>query len=346
MAQSFLLYHLGNPQLPSQKFVNQYSQDLQHIEVMSVLHPNLTIPNITVIGQDATAAFSPYLQDIYAFTTAAHSLQERRDDSCTQTVEVPVWYGPDYGTCSMQTMTAPCSISFPAASCHTHLPPSQTLLKNGLSETTHLWIIIGLSIFFVIFIPVAVLWARWKLRNRRRGGKRSISVQLEKNEGTRTKSKASSKSKAASKPTSTSPTVSGTHTGATQTPGRSSQIITEAMTYCLADGIRITNNINISTGRLNPTRSPETLNQQSDERRLNSPRIALESLRPGHPLGQAENQPWLYQDQNGRWVPREEGYLHPGLPPPLRQGGHHIPFVDQAEEARRARLHVPGAWNF
>ncbi len=169
---------------------------------MSMLLSNLTVPNITVIGPDATAVFSPYLQDLHARSTVAHSLQERRDDSCTQTVEVPVWYGLDYNTCSLQSMTAPCSVSFPAASCYTHLPPSQPLIKHGLSATTQLWIVIGVSVFFVILIPVTVLWSRWKLMNPRRGGKRSISVQLEKNEGTKTRSKESSKSGSGSKSTS------------------------------------------------------------------------------------------------------------------------------------------------
>ena len=136
-------------------------------EVMSMLLSNLTIPNITATGQDATVVFSPYLQHVHALSTVAHSLQERRDDSCTQTVEVPVWYGLDYNTCSMQSM-----------------------------------IVIGVSTLFVILIPVAVLWTRWKLTNPRRGGKRSISVQLEKNEGTKTKSKETSKSNSASKSTS------------------------------------------------------------------------------------------------------------------------------------------------
>lgn len=79
-----------------------------------------------------------------------------------------------------------------------------------------------------------------------------------------------------------------------------------------------------------------------------SPRIALESLRPGHPLGQTENQPWMHQDQNGRWVPREEGYLHPGLPPPprVRQRGNSIFFADSDEDAGRAGLHIPGEWRY
>lgn len=199
---------LSSTQLPDIK------PELRHCiftEVMSILLSNLTIPSTTVIGQDETTVFSPYFQTVQAISTAVFQLQERSDESCTQTVEVPVWYGSDYNTCSMQAMTAPCSVSFPATSCHTHLPPSQPPPKNGLSDTAKLWIIIGLSIFFAIFVPITVLWTRWNLSTRRRGGKRSISVQLEKNESTKIKSKESAKSKTASKPTSTSSSGSGRH---------------------------------------------------------------------------------------------------------------------------------------
>lgn len=160
---------------------------------MSILLSNHTDPSTTVMSQDETTVLSPYFQDVHRLSPAAHS-QERRDGSCTQTVEVPVWYGSDYNTCSMQAMMAPCSISFPAVSCHTPLPPSQPLPNHGLLETTKLWIIIGISIFFVIFIPVVVLWAKWKLSSPRRGGKRSISVQLEKNEAIKSKLKPASES--------------------------------------------------------------------------------------------------------------------------------------------------------
>ncbi len=301
-----------------------------------MLLSNLTIPNITAIGQDATAVFSPYLQDVHAFSTVAHSLRERWDDSCTQTVEVPVWYGLDYDICSMQSMTAPCSVSFPAASCHTHLPPSQPLIKDGLSGTTQLWIVIGVSVFFVILVPVTVLWIRWKLINPRRGGKRSISVQLEKNEGTKTRSKESSKSGSGSKSTSI---VSA---GQPSTPSGGGRIVDRLL------GTRITNNININTGQPNHSHFPENRHQQPEELQPMSPRIALESLRPGHPLGQAENQPWMHQDHNGRWVPREEGYLHPGLPPPprVRPRGDNERFMNQVDEARRAGQHVPGEWRY
>ena len=169
---------------------------------MSILLSNHTEPNITVMGQDGNPVFSPDLQRVHRLSPAAH-FQERRDGGCSQTVKVPVWYGSDYNTCSTQAMTAPCSVSFPAVSCHTHLPPSQPLPNHGLWETTKIWIIIGISTFFVIFIPVVVLWAKWKLSPHRRGGKRSISVQLEKNEVIK------SKSKPASELTSTSSSGSG-----------------------------------------------------------------------------------------------------------------------------------------
>ena len=160
---------------------------------MSLLLSNLTFPSTTAIGQKLSGIFSPRLQDAHALPTPAFSLK-RRDDGCTQTVEVPVWYGSDYNTCSMQAMTAPCSVSFPVVSCHTHVPPRQPLPTRGLSEMTKLWIIVGFSIFSVIFITFVVLWAKWKLNSRRRGGKRSISVQLEKNEAIKSKSKPASES--------------------------------------------------------------------------------------------------------------------------------------------------------
>lgn len=150
-----------------------------------------------MIHQGTNAVFSPYPVGRDLLPTATQSLQKRQDDSCIQTIEVPVWYGSDYNTCSMQSMTAPCSVSFPAASCHTHSPPSQPLPKDGLPGSTKLWIIIGVSIFFVIFIPVVVLWAGWRLSKPRRVGKRSISVQLEKNEASKLNTKESSKSKSA-----------------------------------------------------------------------------------------------------------------------------------------------------
>ena len=108
------------------------------------------------------------------------------------------------------------------------------------------------------------------------------------------------------------------------------------------------NNINFITDKPNKLKSPGKRHQQPLEPLPMSPRIALESLRPGHPLRQTENQPWMHQDQNGRWVPREEDYLYPGLPPPprVRQGGHNIVFVGHGEEAKSAGLHVPGEWRY
>ena len=137
--------------------------------------------NAHILTQDPTAAFSPSSDAKDTFVRPTATLEERQEPDCTQTVAVPVWYGPDYNTCTMQITTAPCSISFPQESCHTSRP-APTIPSPAISGTTKLWIVIGVTILMTILIPVVVLWARWKLRAPRRGGKRSISVQLEKNE--------------------------------------------------------------------------------------------------------------------------------------------------------------------
>ena len=186
-----IYYYLGGIEVKKRAQLYSFSTcKTYHTETMSSRLSNLTLPNVVTVGQGAGTVFSPYLQHVHALG----SLQARRDDSCTQTVEVPVWYGLDYNTCSMQTTTAACSVSFLAVSCHTSPPLSQPLPEKGLSATTQLWIVIGVRVFFVIFIPVAVLWARWKLSTRRRGGKRSVSVQLEKNEGAKSKSESAPES--------------------------------------------------------------------------------------------------------------------------------------------------------
>lgn len=148
---------------------------------MSMLLSNLTAPNLTIVGHGPTTVFSPVLEDVNTFSAGARNLQERFESPCTQTVEVPVWNGVDYNTCSMQTTTAPCSVTFPLTSCRT-TRPAPLPQPQGMSGTTKLWIVIGTTVFLTILIPVVVLWARWKLSAPRRGGKRSISVQLEKNE--------------------------------------------------------------------------------------------------------------------------------------------------------------------
>ena len=112
-------------------------------------------------------------------SSTAFSLENRPDSSCTQTVQVPVWYGADYNTCSMQITTAPCFVSFPTTSCHTARPVPSPESSHGMSEFTKLWIVVGLTILLTIVIPVVVLWSRWKLSAPSRGGKRSISLQLE-----------------------------------------------------------------------------------------------------------------------------------------------------------------------
>ena len=148
-------------------------------------------PNATILTPNPTTAFSPSSDVEDAFVRPTVAFEERQDPSCTQTISVPVWYGPDYNTCTMQPTTAPCSVSFPQESCHTSRP-APTIPSPAISGTTKLWIIIGVTILLTILIPVVVLWARWKLRAPRRGGKRSISVQLEKNEAKKSTSRASS----------------------------------------------------------------------------------------------------------------------------------------------------------
>ena len=119
-------------------------------------------------------------------------------------------------------------------------------------------------------------------------------------------------------------------------------------TDCEAGGIRIENNININGGRPTHQQPPSTPVQHPVEPHPMSPRVALESLPLNHPVRLPENQPWMHQDRSGRWIPREEGYLHPGLPPPprMRNVGTDVHFVDQVEDARRARLYVPGGWRY
>ena len=146
--------------------------------------------NATIVTQDPTAAFSSPSAARHASAHPTANLQARQDPSCTQTISVPIWYGPDYNTCTLQPTTAPCSISFPQESCQTSRP-APTTPSPALSGTTKLWIVIGVTILLTILIPVVVLWARWKLRAPRRGGKRSISVQLEKNEARRSTAPAS-----------------------------------------------------------------------------------------------------------------------------------------------------------
>ena len=247
--------------------------------------------NVTIFVQDPTAAFSPSSEDELAFTRPTVTLEERQEPGCLQTVEVPVWYGSDYNTCTMQTTAAPCSVSFPQVSCHTSRP-AMTKPSQAMSGTTRLWIVIGVTILLTILIPVVVLWTRWKFRAPRRGGKRSISVQLEKNEAKKSTSPASS------------------------APNRGRNFLDRLLGR--NRGIRITNNVNITAQQPSDPPASVERSQHSEEAPLMSPRIALESLRRDHPLHLHLNQPWMQQDGAGRWVPRDEAYLYPGLPPPPR----------------------------
>ena len=138
-----------------------------------------------------------------AVPTGHDTLQDRQDSTCVQSVEHPVWYGADFDTCSMTTTTAPCSVVFPSTSCHT-VGPGRFLMADGMLESIKLWTVIGMTVFLTMLIPVSILWMRWKLSSPRRGGKRSISIQLEKNED-----KGSSKQQATSESSSTPETASG-----------------------------------------------------------------------------------------------------------------------------------------
>ncbi|CAD6586823.1 MAG: hypothetical protein ASARMPRED_002846 [Alectoria sarmentosa] len=257
---------------------------------MSMPLSNLTAPNLTVVSHGPTTVFSPVLEETHTLSAAAKALQERHESPCIQTVEVPVWYGVNYNTCSMQTTTAPCSVDFPETSCHT-ARPGPLLQSQGISGSTKLWVVISITIFLTMLIPVVVLWARWKLSAPRRGGKRIISVQLEKDEAKKATSTPSSSSSSTPK--------SGSNSKSSSTSGGG-----------------------------NPEELPPT-----------SPQVALESLRSDHPLHQPPNRPWMHPDPTGRWVPLEQGYLHPGLPPPprVRNVGTNIIFVDHGS-------YVPGGW--
>ena len=334
-----------------------------------MLLSNFTTPNLTGLGFSPTRVFSPVLEDVNTFSAAVRAFQGRSDSPCTQTIEVPVWDGIDYNTCSMQTTTAPCSVNFPLTSCHT-TRPGLLPQPQGMSGTAKLWIVIGITVFLTILITVVFLWVRWKLSAPRRGGKRSISVQLEKNEAKKSNSYPSSAS-SISKPCSESKESSKSASDKqSQLPdgernvldrllGRSqiNSIQTQGMqpskmvekkppTDCKADGIQFVNNIYINEGRPNQQQPPATQTQHAEESPPMSPRIELESLPFNHPVRLPANQPWMHQDQSGRWVPREEGYLHPGLPPPsrVRNVGTNIHSIDQMEDARRGRRYMPGGW--
>lgn len=176
---------------------------------MSALSTRSSTSSVMILNQDPRVVFAPLVDNVRTVSTTAFALHDRHDSTCIQTVELPVWYGVDYNTCSMQTTTAPCSVSVPTDSCHTALP-GRLPEPYGVSESTRLWIVIGVTIFFTMIIPVVILWLRWKLSTRRRGGKRSISIQLEKM-GVKKASKATSGSSSTSDTDSkpTSPKTSG-----------------------------------------------------------------------------------------------------------------------------------------
>ena len=234
-----------------------------------------------------------------------------------------------------------------------------------MSGSTQLWIVIGVSIFLTIIIPVVTLWVRWKLKSPRRGGKRSTSVQLEKMEvkkASKAISGLSSTSDTDSKPNSSKIPASKKKSqmphGREDVPGcllgrdRSSpaqhsgtelliMTISKPVTHQAAGEIHIINNISIDGRR------PQHHAHQDrciEEPSLIPPRIVSNSLPLNRPARLPENQRWTHIDRSGRWVPRDEGYLHPGLPPPLylwTDRPDTRPSV-QVVDARRERLYVPG----
>ncbi|KAF6232820.1 hypothetical protein HO173_009034 [Letharia columbiana] len=75
-----------------------------------------------------------------------------------------------------------------------------------------------------------------------------------------------------------------------------------------AGSIRTVNNIDINARQPNNPHAPTKQPQRSEDAPLMSPRTALETLRADRSLNLPQDQPWMHQDQNGRWVPRDEGY--------------------------------------
>lgn len=234
-------------------------------------------------------------------------------------------FQPSKATRTLATTTAPCSVSFLTTFSHT-ARPLPLPKSDGMSDSRKLWIVIGVAILLTIIIPVLVLWIRWKLSAPRRSGKRSVSIELEKS-GVPKSSKASGSKKVPSLPNAEG-SVNGS---GGPSPGN----------------IKIVNNIHIHKRRPSqqqPTASP---NRRTDDLPPRSPRVELEARPLNHRARLPENQPWMHQDQNGRWVPREEGWLYPGLPPPLhlRNGRGNVGSGDQEGDARGERRYIiPGAW--
>lgn len=236
-----------------------------------------------------------------------------------------------------------------------------------MSGSTELWIVLGVTIFLTIIIPVVTLWVRWKLSGPRRGGKRSISVQLEKMD-VKKASKATSGSSSDTDSKSSPSNISGSKKksqmphGGQNVPGRLLgkdrgspaqhsgtkiliMIFSWPITHCAVGEIPIINNINIDGRRPHHHAHQD---HYIEEPNPMSPRIALDSLPLNHPARLPANQPWMHQAWSGRWVPREEGYLHPALPPPLYvwTGGLDTRPIVQEEDTRRERLYVPGGWPY
>ena len=236
-----------------------------------------------------------------------------------------------------------------------------------MSGSTELWIVVGVTIFLTIIIPVVTLWLRWKLKGPRRGGKRSVSVQLEKMEvkkaskgtsGSSSTSVIDSKSSPSKTPGSKKKSqmshgghdvpvrlLGKDHSTPAQHSGTESLIITISgpVTHCTAGEIHIINNISIDGRRPHHYADQD---QRIEEPPLLPPRVALDSRPLNHPARLPGNQPWIHQDRTGRRVPREEGYLRPGIVPTLHfwTAGPDTRSLVQVGDARRERLYVPGGW--
>ena len=231
-----------------------------------------------------------------------------------------------------------------------------------MSGSTGLWIVIGVTILLTITIPLITLWVRWKLKSPRRGGKRSISVQLEKTEvkkaskailgsssTSETDSKSSSSRISGSKKKSQVPHGGQDVRGCLLGRDRSSpaqhsgtelliMTISGPVTHQAAGEIHIINNISIDGRRPH--------HHAYQDQCIEEPSLALNALPFNCPVRLPENQRWIHLDRSRGRIPRGEGYLHPGLPPPLylwTDRPDTRPSV-QVVDAERERLYVPGGW--
>lgn len=181
-----------------------------------------------------------------------------------------------------------------------------------MSGSAELWIVVGVTILLTIIVPVVTLWVRWKLKAPLRGGKRSISVQLEKMEikkaskatsGSSSTSDTNSKSSPSKTPESkkksqmshggqdvTARLLGRDRSSLAQHFGTESLITTISgpVTHCAAGEIHINNNINIDGRRPHQYADQD---HRIEEPPLMPPRVALDSRPLNRPARLPENQP-------------------------------------------------------